>query len=126
MWRHYLYGIKFIIFIDYKSLQHIFDQKQLNMRQRHWVELLNDYDCAICYHPCKVNVVADAFSRKEKTKPLRVRALNMTFRTNLTSQIRNAQLEALTQENIVTESFKGLDKQFVIRDKGTYYFANRI
>ncbi|XP_071741903.1 uncharacterized protein [Rutidosis leptorrhynchoides] len=50
----------------------------------------------------------------------------MTVRTNLTSQIRDAQLEALTQENIVSESLKGLDKQFVIRDDGTHYFANRI
>ncbi|GJS39844.1 putative reverse transcriptase domain-containing protein [Tanacetum coccineum] len=55
----------------HKSLQHILDQKELNMRQRLWLELLSDYDCEICYHPGKANVVADALSRKEQIKPLR-------------------------------------------------------
>ncbi|GJU78306.1 putative reverse transcriptase domain-containing protein [Tanacetum coccineum] len=54
------------------------DQKELNMRQHRWLELLSDYDCKIRYHPGKVNVVADALSRKEHIKPLRVRALVMT------------------------------------------------
>ncbi|XP_071727227.1 uncharacterized protein [Rutidosis leptorrhynchoides] len=62
IWRHYLYGVKCTVFTDHKSLQHIFDQKQLNMRQRRWVELINDYDCEIRYHPGKANVVADALS----------------------------------------------------------------
>ncbi|KAI3695721.1 hypothetical protein L1987_78721 [Smallanthus sonchifolius] len=70
IWRHYLYGTKCTIFTDHKSLQHIFDQKMLNMRQRRWVEHLNDYDCEICYHSGKANVVADAFSRKERIKPI--------------------------------------------------------
>ena len=64
IWRHYLYGTKCTVFTDLKSLQHIFDQKELNMRQRRWVELLNDYECEICYHPGMANVVADALSRK--------------------------------------------------------------
>ncbi|KAI3809203.1 hypothetical protein L1987_25173 [Smallanthus sonchifolius] len=62
IWRHYLYGTKCVVFIDHKSLQHIFNQKELNMRQRRWVELLNDYNCEIRYHPGKANVVADALS----------------------------------------------------------------
>ncbi|GJX17949.1 putative reverse transcriptase domain-containing protein [Tanacetum coccineum] len=62
IWRHYLYGTKCIMFTDHKSLQHILDQKELNMRQRHWLELLSDYDCDICYHPGKANIVADALS----------------------------------------------------------------
>ncbi|GJS41753.1 putative reverse transcriptase domain-containing protein [Tanacetum coccineum] len=51
MWRHYLYGTKSVIYINHKSLQHIFDQKELNMRQRRWIELFSDYDCEIRYHP---------------------------------------------------------------------------
>ncbi|GJV69731.1 putative reverse transcriptase domain-containing protein [Tanacetum coccineum] len=62
IWRHYLYGTKCTVFADHKSLQHILDQKDLNMRQRCWLELLADYDCEIRYHPRKANVVADALS----------------------------------------------------------------
>ncbi|GJX78555.1 putative reverse transcriptase domain-containing protein [Tanacetum coccineum] len=57
MWRHYLYGTKCVVFTDHKSLQLILDQKELNMRQRRWLELLRDYDCEIRYHPGKANVV---------------------------------------------------------------------
>ncbi|GJX63945.1 putative reverse transcriptase domain-containing protein [Tanacetum coccineum] len=57
IWRHYLYGTKCIVFTDYKSLQHILDQKELNMRQRCWLELLIDYDCEIRYHPGKENEI---------------------------------------------------------------------
>ncbi|GJR90290.1 putative reverse transcriptase domain-containing protein [Tanacetum coccineum] len=71
IWRHYLYGTKYIMFTDHKSIQHILDQKELNMRQRCWLELLNDYDCDIRYHPGKANVVDDALSRKERVEPLR-------------------------------------------------------
>ncbi|KAI3772311.1 hypothetical protein L6452_03493 [Arctium lappa] len=62
IWRHYLYGIKCQIYTDHKSLQYLFNQKELNMRQRRWMELLSDYDCDILYHPGKANVVADALS----------------------------------------------------------------
>ncbi|GKC82695.1 putative reverse transcriptase domain-containing protein, partial [Tanacetum coccineum] len=74
IWRHYLYGTKCMVFTDHKSLQHILNQKELNMRQRRWLELLSDYDCEIRYHPGKANVVADALSRKERNKPLRTEA----------------------------------------------------
>ncbi|GKB52480.1 putative reverse transcriptase domain-containing protein [Tanacetum coccineum] len=70
-WRHYLYGTKCIVFTDHKSLQHILDQKELNMRQHRWLELLSDYDCEIRYHLGKANVVAHALSKKEQIKPLR-------------------------------------------------------
>ncbi|GJS99484.1 putative reverse transcriptase domain-containing protein [Tanacetum coccineum] len=66
MWRHYLYGTKCIVFTDHKSLQHILDQKELNMRQRRWLELLSDHDCVIRYHPGKANAVADALTEARK------------------------------------------------------------
>ncbi|GKF01608.1 putative nucleotidyltransferase, ribonuclease H, partial [Tanacetum coccineum] len=78
IWRNYLYGIKSVIYTDRKSLRHIFSQKKLNMRQRRWIELFSDYNCEIRYHPSKANVVADALSRKQRVKPKRVRAMNMT------------------------------------------------
>ncbi|GJW69811.1 putative reverse transcriptase domain-containing protein [Tanacetum coccineum] len=68
IWRHYLYGTKCTMFTDHKSLQHILNQKELNMRQRHWLELLSDYDYKIRYHPGKANVVTDALSTKERTQ----------------------------------------------------------
>nr|GEU67135.1 putative reverse transcriptase domain-containing protein [Tanacetum cinerariifolium] len=74
LWRHYLYGTKYVVYTDHKSLQYIIDKKELNMRQRRWIELLSDYDFEIRYHPRKANVVADALSRKEM-EPIRVRAL---------------------------------------------------
>ena len=64
IWRHYLYGVPYKIFTDCKSLQYIFTQKELNLRQRRWLEFIKDYDCTIEYHPEKANVVADALSRK--------------------------------------------------------------
>ncbi|KAJ0824772.1 putative nucleotidyltransferase, Ribonuclease H [Helianthus annuus] len=126
IWRHYLYGTRCTIFTDHKSLQHIFDQKELNMRQRRWVELLNDYDCEIKYHPGKANVVADALSRKERVKTLRVRALEMTIRTNLTARIRDAQREALKGENRKAEYLRGALKYMAPNEEGALYFKKRI
>ena len=64
LWRHYLYGVHCEVFTDHRSLQYIFSQRDLNLRQRRWMELLKDYDLTILYHPGKANVVADALSRK--------------------------------------------------------------
>ncbi|GJZ08266.1 putative reverse transcriptase domain-containing protein [Tanacetum coccineum] len=86
-WRHYLYGTNSVIYTRHKSLQHIFDQKELNMRQRRWIELFSDYECEIRYHPGKANVVADALSRKERVKPKRVRALAMTIQSGVKRMI---------------------------------------
>ncbi|GKA91720.1 putative reverse transcriptase domain-containing protein [Tanacetum coccineum] len=103
IWRHYLYGTKCIVFTDHKILQHILDQKELNMRQHCWLELLSDYDCEIRCHPGKANVVADALSRKERIKPLWVRALVMIIGLDLPKQILEAQTEPRKPENLDAE-----------------------
>ena len=64
IWRHFLFGESCEIFTDHKSLKYLFSQKELNMRQKRWIELLKDYDCIIPYHPGKANVVADALNKK--------------------------------------------------------------
>ncbi|GJT87590.1 putative reverse transcriptase domain-containing protein [Tanacetum coccineum] len=125
MWRHYLYGTKCVVFTDHKSLQHILDQKELNMRQRRWLELLSDYDCEIRYHPGKANVVADALSRKERSKPLRVRALVMTIGLNLPKQILSAQSEARKEENFINEDLHGMINKLEPRADGTLCLNKR-
>ncbi|GJZ66794.1 putative reverse transcriptase domain-containing protein [Tanacetum coccineum] len=91
IWRHYLYGTKCTVFTDHKSLQHILDQKELNMRQRRWLELLSDYDCDIRYHLGKANVVAYALSQ--------------------------AQIEAQKPENLVNEDVGGMIKKDIPKEK---------
>nr|GEX42381.1 putative reverse transcriptase domain-containing protein [Tanacetum cinerariifolium] len=108
IWRHYLYETKCTVFTDHKSLQNILDQKELNMRQCRWLELLSDYDCEIHYHPGKENVVADALSQKERIKRIRVRALVMTIGLELPKQILNAQTETRKPENIKNEDVGGM------------------
>jgi hypothetical protein len=65
IWRHYIMGTKCQVYTDHKSLKYIFTQKDLNLRQCRWLELIKDYDLEIHYHPGKANLVADALSRKE-------------------------------------------------------------
>ncbi|GJV21171.1 putative reverse transcriptase domain-containing protein [Tanacetum coccineum] len=100
MWRHYLYGTKCVVFTDHKILQHILDQKELNMRQHRWLEILSDYDCEIRYHPGKANVVADALSQKERT-------------------------EARKEENYAIEDLCGVIKKLKPRAYGTLCLRNR-
>jgi len=64
IWKHYLYGAQFRLFNDHKGLKYLFDQKELNMRQRRWMKFLKDYEFELLYHPRKANVVADDLSRK--------------------------------------------------------------
>ncbi|GJT32255.1 putative reverse transcriptase domain-containing protein, partial [Tanacetum coccineum] len=102
MWRHYLYGTKCTVFTDHKSLQHILDQKELNMRQRRWLELLSDYDCEIRYHLGKANV-----------------------------QILKAQTEALKPENLTSKDVGGMLQQDLTKERlkprvdGTLCLNNR-
>ncbi|GJZ31018.1 putative reverse transcriptase domain-containing protein [Tanacetum coccineum] len=88
---------KSVIYTDHKSLQHIFSQKELNMRQCRWIELFSDYDYEIRYHPSKANVVADALSRKERVKPKRVRAMNMTLQSSIKDMILATQKEVVDE-----------------------------
>ncbi|GJR80862.1 putative reverse transcriptase domain-containing protein [Tanacetum coccineum] len=90
IWIHYLYGTRCTMFTDHKSVQHILDQKDLNMRQRLWLELLSDYDCDIRYHPGKANVVADALS---------------------------SQIEAQKPKNLVNEDVGGMIRKDIPREK---------
>ena len=97
IWRHYLYGEKCEIYTDHKSLKYIFTQKELNMRQRRWLELIKDYDCTINYHPGNANVVADALSRKERLK-------QMIESENLIKEFERFELDVCTHE-LVKEKF---------------------
>ncbi|GJV81693.1 putative reverse transcriptase domain-containing protein [Tanacetum coccineum] len=127
LWRHYLYGTKCVVFTDYKSLQYILNQKELNLRQQRWIKLLSDYDCEIRYHPEKANIVADALSRKERDKPLRIQALMMTVHNDLPKQIREAPEEVMKEENVEAKNLGRLIKPiFEFRPDGTRCFGNRV
>ncbi|GKF07160.1 putative reverse transcriptase domain-containing protein, partial [Tanacetum coccineum] len=111
IWRHYLYETKSVIYTDHNSLQ-----KELNMRQHRWIELFNDYDCEIRYHPGKANVVTDALRRKERVKPKRVRAMNMILQSSIKDMILAAQKEAVDEFAVLQ---KGLDE--MIEQRSVYY-----
>ncbi|KAJ9551933.1 LOW QUALITY PROTEIN: hypothetical protein OSB04_015978 [Centaurea solstitialis] len=133
IWRHYLYGVKCQIYTDHKSLQYLLNQKELNMRQRRWIELLSDYDCEILYHPGKRNVVADALSRKGgKVKPgivdsrMGIVAYRISIVPDLKSEIRECQEKALKEENRKSERLVGLVDTLVSDAEGLKCFGNRI
>nr|GEU50997.1 reverse transcriptase domain-containing protein [Tanacetum cinerariifolium] len=98
-------------------------QKELNMRHRRWIEMFSDYDCEICYHLGKANVVADAISRKERVKPKKVRAMNMNLHLSIKDMILAAQKEAV---NEFVGLHKGLDDMMEQRSDGTLYYLDRI
>ncbi|CAH9076112.1 unnamed protein product [Cuscuta epithymum] len=97
IWRHYLYGVQCKIYTDHQSLKYIFTQKELNMRQRRWLELVKDYDCEILYHPGKANRVADALSRKTHASI----ALMKTIHPELRKEIDAFGLEMVVQGRLM-------------------------
>nr|GEW51267.1 retrotransposable element Tf2 [Tanacetum cinerariifolium] len=113
MWRHYLYGTRCTVFTDYKSLQHILDQKELNRRQRRWLELLSDYDCDIRYHPEKSNVkILEA--QTEALKPENLSAEDV-------EEILEWKWEKITMDFItkLSKTTNGYDTIWVIVDRLT-------
>ncbi|KAL4021527.1 hypothetical protein IC575_020329 [Cucumis melo] len=110
IWRHYLYGEKIQIYTDHKSLKYFFTQKELNMRQRRWLELVKDYDCEILYHPGKANVVADALSRKVAHS-----AALITKQTPLLRDFERAEIAVSVGE--VTAQLAQLSVQPTLRQK---------
>ena len=151
IWRHYLYGVTCRIFTDHKSLQYIFTQKELNLRQRRWIELIKDYDCTIEYHPGKANIIADSLSRRPESSlshmksgnlPLLVdlRALGVilevedsgaslaTFhvRPLLVDQILGGQLQDPQMIKLKEEIEKGKKVEFQIRDDGMIVKGQRM
>ena len=137
IWRHYLYGEKCYIYTDHKSLKYLPTQKELNLRQRRWMEFIKDYDCLIDYHPGKANVVADALSRKSM---MALRVMNtklslssdgtvvaeLKVRPVLLEQIRQAQSKDVDFNTIHEKLRLGTTvSDFSVRD-GCLYFKDRI
>ncbi|XP_071925131.1 transposon Tf2-1 polyprotein [Coffea arabica] len=146
-WRHYLYGVTFEVYTDHKSLKYLFSQKELNLRQRRWVEFLEDYDCSINYHPGKANVVADALSRKAQVAGLMVKEWdmleeisgwnprleklkillgNLSLKSSLLERIKEAQKsDPVTQKNLERVQ-KGENLDFKLGFEGVLRFRDRI
>jgi hypothetical protein len=96
IWRHYLMGNHCNIFTNHKSLKYIFTQSELNMRQRRWLELINDYDLEVHYHPGKANVVADTLSRKAHCNHLELEPVSEP----LCEEMRRLNLEVVPQGSL--------------------------
>ena len=151
IWRHYLYGETCEIYIDHKSLKYLFSQKELNMRQRRWIELLKDYDYRILYHSSKANVVANALRRKSygsmstlrskqtqscydlkalqaQFQVLEPRALlaNFTVQPDLIWRIKTSQNDDLELVAIMDQVRKGVNSDFVLMDNDTLKFKDRL
>jgi hypothetical protein len=148
MWRHYLMEKQCEVFTDHKSLKHIFTQKDLNMRQRRWLELIKDYDLSLQYHPGKANIVADALSRKvyvnclsteelpkDLCKGLRDLGLevvpkgyvaSLVVQPTLMDRIREAQKGDKELETIRDALKEGRENGFSEDEQGTIWFEKRI
>ena len=133
IWRHYLYGEKCKIFTDHKSLQYIFTQKDLNLCQRRWVELLSDYDCMIDYHPGRANVVADALSRKSQVRvnalyasrvpflgDLRATRVKLKMEDRKEAILANLQVRSILIDRILVAQMEDEEVQELIRARGEW------
>ncbi|KAA3480606.1 reverse transcriptase [Gossypium australe] len=137
IWRHYLYGEKCHIFTDHQCLKYLLTQKELNLRQFRWVELLKDYDCVIDYHPDKANVIADVLRRKIIVE-LQVMFAQLSIDSDssllaelriklvLFDQVRKAQLADIKLSEKRKMVQDGLIENFSIDDHDCLRFRNRI
>ena len=137
IWRHYLYGEKCFIYTDHKSLKYFPSQRELNLRQRRWMELIKDYDCVIDYHPGKANVVADALSRKTVQK---LRALNANLslsddgavvaeliaRPNLLNRVLEAQKKDEKISAIIDQIRDSKEIEFTVNENGVLYYKDQV
>jgi hypothetical protein len=141
-------GTKCQIYTDPKSLKYIFTQKDMNLRQHHWLELIKDYDLEVHYHPGKINLVADALSQKgqvnmalafqlpddlmkefEKLKlgmVAHTQEVTLEIESTLEQDIRKGQLEDTEIQEIKETMEKGKAPDFTEDDQGTIWFRNRI
>ena len=119
IWRHYFYGEKCEIYADHKSLKYFFTQKDINMRQRRWLELVKDYDCDILYHPRKANVVADALSWKGPGQLFSSRQISDKLAEEMTRagiELVVGRLDNITLQSTLLERIKevqGKDSQLI-------------
>ena len=137
IWRHYLYGEKCFIYTDHKSLKYLPSQRELNLRQRRWMELIKDYDCVIDYHPGKANVVADALSRKT-VQTLRALNANLSLSDDGTvvaelvarPKLLNLVLEAQKKDEkisaIIDQIGDGKETEFTVNEYGVLYYKARV
>ena len=137
IWRHYLYGEKCFIYTDHKSLKYLPSQRELNLRQRRWMELIKDYDCVIDYHSGKANVVGDALSRNSIQT---LRALNahlslsddgtvvaeLIARPSLLNQVLEAQRKEKKIVAIINQIRNGKETEFTVNENGVLYYKDRV
>ncbi|KAI3706750.1 hypothetical protein L6452_24692 [Arctium lappa] len=126
LWRHYLYGTKCTLFTDHKSLKYIFNQKELNISQRRWLELLKDYDCDLLYHPGKANVVADALSRRSHGEGVKMSLARIDVVSSLLESVKASQEEALKEENLKDEVMVKQRELLTEDGRGLKLFQGRI
>ena len=137
IWRHYLYGEKCFIYTDHKSLKYLPSQRELNLRQHRWMELIKDYDCVIDYHPEKANVVADALSRKSIQT---LQALNahlslsddgtvvaeLITRPSLLNRVLEAQKKDEKITVVINQIGNGKETEFTVNENGVLYYKDRV